>query len=115
MSIQRFNPQKILCDATEHGGVVYTAGQVADNLTEDVRGQTVQVLTAIDKVLAQAGTDKSKILSASIWLSDIRNRDHMNKAWLAWIDPDNLPARATVEAKLADPRMLVEIAVICAR
>ena len=113
--IQRFNPQKILCDATEHHGVVYTAGQVADDLTQDVRGQTEQVLKAIDSVLAQAGTDKSKILSANIWLTDIRNREHMNKVWLAWVDPDNLPARATVEAKLADPRMLVEISVICAK
>jgi enamine deaminase RidA (YjgF/YER057c/UK114 family) len=115
MAINRFNPQKILCDATEHNGVVYTAGQVAEDLSQDVRGQTEQVLKAIDEVLAQAGTDKSKILSANIWLTDIRNREHMNKIWLAWVDPHNLPARATVEAKLADPRMLVEISVICAK
>lgn len=115
MTIKRFNPQKILCDATEHNGVVYSAGQVADDLSQDVRGQTEQVLKAIDEVLAQAGTDKSKLLSANIWLTDIRNREHMNKVWLAWVDPENLPARATVEAKLADPRMLVEISVICAK
>jgi enamine deaminase RidA (YjgF/YER057c/UK114 family) len=115
MTIKRYNPQKILCDATEHAGVVYTAGQVAEDLTLDVRGQTEQVLKAIDEVLAQAGTDKSKILSATIWVTDIRNREHMNKVWLTWVDPNNLPARATVEAKLADPRMLVEIAVICAK
>ena len=115
MTIKRHNPQKILCDATEHGGLVFTAGQVAEDLGQDVRGQTDQVLKTIDAVLAQAGTDKSKILSANIWLSDIRNREQMNKIWLAWIDPDNLPARATVEAKLADPRMLVEISVICAK
>ena len=115
MTINRYNPQKILCDATEYNGIVYTAGQVAEDLSQDVRGQTEQVLKAIDEVLAQAGTDKSKILSANIWVSDIRNREYMNKAWLAWVDPNNLPARATVEAKLADPRMLVEISVICAK
>ena len=115
MAIKRYNPQKILCDASEHNGVLYTAGQVADDLGQDVRGQTEQVLKAIDDVLAQAGTDKSKILSANIWVSDIRNREFMNKVWLAWVDPENLPARATVEAKLADPRMLVEISVICAK
>lgn len=115
MTIKRYNPKKILCDASEYNGIVYTAGQVATDLGQDVLGQTEQVLKTIDAVLAQAGTGKSKILSANIWLSDIRNRDHMNKAWLAWVDADNLPARATVEAKLADPRMLVEISVICAK
>jgi enamine deaminase RidA (YjgF/YER057c/UK114 family) len=80
-----------------------------------VKGQTEQVLKKIDSILAAAGTSKSKILSANAWVTDIRNRDEMNAAWTAWVDPANLPARATVEAKLADPRMLVEIMVTCAK
>ena len=115
MSIKRLQPGKLFSAAVEHGGVVYVAGQVADDLTQGVRGQTEQVLKKIDAILAAAGTSKSKILSANVWVTDIRNRDEMNAAWAAWVDPANLPARATVEAKLADPRMLVEIMVICAK
>jgi len=103
-----------LSAAVEHNGVVYVAGQVADDLTQNVGGQTRQVLAKIDSLLAASGTSKAKLLSANIWLTDIRNRDEMNAAWTAWVDPANLPARATVEAKLADPRMLVEIMVSCA-
>ena len=115
MSVKRHQPGKLFSAAVEHGGVVYVAGQVADDLTQGVRGQTEQVLRKIDAVLAAAGTSKSKILSANVWVTDIRNRDEMNAAWTAWVDPANLPARATVEAKLAEPRMLVEIMVICAK
>jgi len=115
VSVKRHQPGKLFSAAVEHGGVVYVAGQVADDLTQGVRGQTEQVLRKIDAVLAAAGTSKSKILSANVWVTDIRNRDEMNAAWTAWVDPANLPARATVEAKLAEPRMLVEIMVICAK
>ena len=115
MGIKRHQPGKLFSAAVEHGGLVYVAGQVADDLAQGVRGQTEQVLKKIDSVLAAAGTNKSKILSANVWVTDIRNRDEMNAAWSAWADPANLPARATVEAKLADPRMLVEIMVTCAK
>jgi enamine deaminase RidA (YjgF/YER057c/UK114 family) len=115
MNIVRHNPQKILSDASEYGNLVFTGGQVAEDLTQDVRGQTEQVLKAIDALLAKSGTSKSRILSVNVWLTDIRNRDEMNKVWTAWVDPANLPPRATVEAKLADPRMLIEISVICAK
>jgi enamine deaminase RidA (YjgF/YER057c/UK114 family) len=115
VSIKRHQPGKLFSAAVEHGSVVYVAGQVADDLTQGVRGQTEQVLKKIDTILAVAGTSKSKILSANVWVTDIRNRDEMNAAWSAWTDPANLPARATVEAKLADPRMLVEIMVTCAK
>jgi enamine deaminase RidA (YjgF/YER057c/UK114 family) len=116
MTITRHNPHGgILSDAVEHGNLVFVAGQVASDLTQGVRGQCEQVLKAIDAVLAKAGTNKSKILSANVWLTDIRNRDEMNAVWKAWVDANNLPARATVEAKLADSRMLVEIAVIAAK
>lgn len=114
MSIKRHPGGKLLSAAVEHNGVVYVAGQVADDLTQNVGGQTRQVLAKIDSLLAASGTSKAKLLSANIWLTDIRNRDEMNAAWTAWVDPANLPARATVEAKLADPRMLVEIMVSCA-
>jgi enamine deaminase RidA (YjgF/YER057c/UK114 family) len=115
MSIKRHQPGKLFSAAVEHNGMVYLAGQVAEDLTQGVRGQTEQVLKKIDAIFAAAGTDKSRILSANVWLTDIRGREEMNAAWTAWIDSANLPARATVEAKLADPRMLVEIMVTCAK
>ena len=115
MSIKRHQASKLFSAAVEHDGVVYLAGQVADDLSQGVKGQTEQVLRKIDALLAAAGTGKSKVLSANVWVTDIRNRDEMNAAWTAWADPANLPARATVEAKLADPRMLVEIMVTCAK
>jgi enamine deaminase RidA (YjgF/YER057c/UK114 family) len=115
VTIKRHPAGKLFSAAVEHGGLVYVAGQVAEDLTQGVRGQTEQVLKKIDAILAAAGTGKAKILSANVWVTDIRNRDEMNAAWTAWADPANLPARATVEAKLADPRMLVEIMVTCAR
>lgn len=115
MSIKRHQASKLFSTAVEHGGLVYVAGQVADDLTQGVGGQTEQVLRKIDTILAAAGTSKSKILSANVWVTDIRNRDEMNAAWTTWADPANLPARATVEAKLAEPRMLVEIMVTCAK
>jgi enamine deaminase RidA (YjgF/YER057c/UK114 family) len=116
MAITRHNPHGgILSDAVEHGGLVWVAGTVADDLTQDISGQTKQVLASIDAALAKAGSNKSKILWANVWVTDIRNREGMNSVWKAWIDPNNLPARATVEAKLADPRMLVEIACVAAK
>lgn len=115
MTITRYSPTKMYSAAVEHNGTVYVAGQVADDTTQDARGQTEQVLARIDAILAQAGTNKSKLLSANVWLADLRNYDQMNESWFAWVDKNNLPARATVEAKLARPSMLVEISVICAK
>src|SRR5205809_6371380 len=115
MNIKRHPAGKLFSAAVEHGGLVYVAGQVADDLTRGASGQTEQVLKEMDALLAASGTSKSKILSANVWVTDIRNRDEMNAAWTAWADSSILPARATVEAKLADPRMLVEIMVTCAK
>jgi len=115
MDIIRHEPGKILSGAVEANGFVFVAGQVADDLTKGVRAQTEQVLARIDALLAKAGSSKSKILSANVWVTDIRNRDEMNQAWTAWLDPKNPPARATAEAKLADPRMLVEIACVAVK
>jgi enamine deaminase RidA (YjgF/YER057c/UK114 family) len=115
MSIIRHESESILSSAVEHGNTIYLAGVVAEDLTKDAKGQTGEVLDEIDRLLARAGSDKSKILSAMIWVTDIRNRAALNEVWSAWIDPKNLPARACVEAKLADPRALVEIMVIAAK
>lgn len=115
MSIVRHKPAKILCGAVEANGMVYVAGTVADKRPASVKAQTEEILGSIDALLAQAGSHKSRVVSAQIWLADIRTREEMNQAWLAWVDPANLPARACVEAKLAAADMLVEIAVIAAK
>ena len=115
MTVQRHDSSGILSLAVEHGNTVYLAGVVAKKLEADVKGQTKEILDEIDRLLAKCGTSKSKVLQATIWVTDIRNRAPMNEVWTAWTDPKNLPARACIEAKLADPRMLVEIAVIAAR
>jgi len=115
MSIVRHDPSAILSNAVEHGNSVYLAGIVAKDLGKDVKGQTKEIVDEIDRLLARCGSSKSKVLSATIWVTDIRNRAAMNEVWSAWADPANLPARACVEAKLADPRALVEIMVVAAR
>lgn len=115
MSIVRHEPSKILSHAVEHGGVVYLAGTVPGDMSQDIKGQTKQVVDEIDRLLAKAGTSKSKILSATIWLGDIRDRGAMNEVWSAWVDPANLPARACIESKMADARCLVEIMVTAAK
>ena len=115
MSITRHEPGPILSLAVENGNTVYLAGIVAKNLKNDIKGQTAEVLTEIDRLLAKAGSGKSKLLAATIWVTDIRNRAPMNEIWSAWLDPKNLPARACVEAKLADPACLVEIMVTAAK
>jgi enamine deaminase RidA (YjgF/YER057c/UK114 family) len=115
MPIQRHEPSAILSQVVEANGFVFTAGVVAKDPGRDARGQTEQILSEIDRLLALCGTDKSKVVSATIWVSDIRHRDAMNEAWTAWTGGKNLPGRACIEAKLADPRLLVEIAVIAAK
>jgi enamine deaminase RidA (YjgF/YER057c/UK114 family) len=115
MSITRHDPGPILSLAVEHGDTVYLAGIVAKDLKQDVKGQTAEVLAEIDRLLAKAGSNKSKILQATLWVTDIRNRAPMNEVWTRWVDPKNLPARACVEAKLADPNALVEIMVTAAK
>ena len=115
MSIARHDPTAILSNAVVHGDTVYLAGVVAKDLDKDVKGQTKEILDEIDRLLGKCGSDKSKILSATIWVTDIRNRAPMNEVWTAWVDKKNLPARACVEAALADPKALVEIMVVAAK
>jgi len=115
MSIQRIKPGKRLSGAVVHGDTIYIAGQIAGDASADVRGQTQQILKKIDELLAAAGTNKSKLLSATIWLADMRYFDDMNSVWDGWVDPANPPARATVEARLAAPKYFVEITGVAAK
>jgi enamine deaminase RidA (YjgF/YER057c/UK114 family) len=115
MTIKRHEPSKIYSKVVEANGFVFTAGVTADDVKQDAKGQTQQILNEIDRLLKLGGTNKTRIVSATIWVSDIRLRDTMNEAWIAWTGGENLPGRACIEAKLADPRMLVEIAVVAAK
>jgi enamine deaminase RidA (YjgF/YER057c/UK114 family) len=115
MAITRHEPSKILSKVVEANGFVFTAGVVADDASLDIKGQTRQILAEIDRLLKLCGTDKSKAISTTIWVTDIRNRDQMNEVWNEWTGGKNLPGRACIEARLADPRLLVEIAVIAAK
>lgn len=115
MSVDRRHVGKRLCEMVIHNGTVYLAGIVAeDPVPEDPAAQTKNILDQIDRLLAEAGTDKTKILTATIWLSDIRFYDALNSVWDAWVPAGNTPARACVEAKLAFPKFKVEIRVIAA-
>lgn len=114
MSIVRLHSGRRMSEAVIHAGTVYLAGQVAGDVSADIKGQTAQVLAAIETLLAEAGTDKSKILSTTIYLSSIGNFAAMNEVWDAWVDQSNPPARATVEARMAAPGYLVEIVCVAA-
>ncbi|MEH6825164.1 MAG: RidA family protein [Motiliproteus sp.] len=97
-----------------YNATVYLAGQVAKDPSQDMADQTRQILAQIDSLLEQAGTDKSRLLSANIWVSDIREFQSMNEIWDAWVDKQNPPVRACVEARLARPELRVEIQVVAA-
>ena len=116
MTIQRIEPGARMSGAVAYGDTVYLAGQVARNAAgKSVTEQTKDILGIIDGLLAKAGTDKSKLLSANIWLSDIATFNEMNAVWDAWVVPGNTPCRACVESKLAAPQYTVEIMVTAAR
>ena len=109
--MQRFDVGPRLSEMAIHNGVAYLAGQVASDASLDAQGQTANVLAQIDALLARAGTDKSRILMAQIFLADVADFAAMNAAWDAWVVGGNTPPRATVEAKLAKPEWKVEIVV----
>lgn len=115
MTIERIEPGVRFSEAVAHGNLVFLAGHTSSVEDAPVYDQTVDILAQIDAHLAAAGTDKSKLLSVSIWLSDIGTFAEMNRAWDEWLDRDNMPVRATVEARLARPGWKVEIAGIAAR
>src|SRR5262249_5249431 len=111
MAIKRHGVGPRLSQAVVHGDTVYLAGIVAEDPSADIKGQTEQVLRKIDGILKGVGSDKSKLLSAQIFITDMRNFADMNSVWDGWGDKQNPPARATVQASLANPKMLVEIMV----
>ena len=112
MSITRIGAGKRMSEVVIHGGKAYLAGFVADKAAgKSVKEQTADILSQIDATLKQAGTDKTKILKANIWLTDIGTWGQMNEAWDAWVVAGQTPARATVESKLAGPGLDVEIMV----
>lgn len=116
MSIHRIGCGPRMSKAVVHGDTVYLAGQVAEKTAgQSVGAQTKEILGIIDALLAEAGSDKTRILSANIWLVDIATFPEMNAEWDGWVPQGHTPARATVEAKLAAPQYKVEIAVIAAR
>jgi enamine deaminase RidA (YjgF/YER057c/UK114 family) len=114
MSIKRHGVGPRLSQAVVHDTTVYLAGMVAADPSADAKGQTQQILKKIDETLAAVGSGKSKLLSATVYLANMAAYNDMNAAWDAWVDPANTPARATVEARLAAPKYLVEIMCVAA-
>jgi len=116
MSITRHDSGPRMSKAVVHGNTVYLAGIVANEPKgKDMTAQTKDILAQIDGFLAKAGTDKSKLLSANIWVTDMKDFAAMNAVWDTWVSPGNTPARATVEAGLASPDYKVEIMVVAGR
>lgn len=115
MNIERHHANHRMSQIVACGATVYLAGQVAQETAADVSDQTRQILGRIEALLALAGTDKSRLLSANIWLADIRDFQAMNAVWDAWVDVENPPVRACVEARLARPELKVEIQVVAHR
>ncbi|WP_018181054.1 Rid family hydrolase [Kaistia granuli] len=113
MEIKRLEPDLRWCETATHDGVVHVAGQVGPAGT-DILTQTRGALAEIDRVLALSGTDKSRLLSVTIWLADIGDFDAMNSVWDAWVDPANTPARATGQIPLANPAYTIEITAVAA-
>lgn len=115
MSIKRIDVGARMSQAVIHDDTVYTAGQVAQNAPGgSVTEQTKDIVAAIDRLLGEAGSDKSKLISATIWLANMDDFAEMNAVWDAWVSPGNTPCRACVESRLASPNFTVEIGVIAA-
>lgn len=115
MEIKRLHVGKTLSEVAIHNGTVYLAGQIAEDLTQDIEGQTREVLGHIDRLLEEAGSDKSRILMCQIYIADMKHFAGMNAVWNEWVAEGNSPPRATVEAKLAKPEWLVEMVVTAAQ
>lgn len=114
-TIVRHQPGPVLSRAVEYGNLVFVAGTTADNKQASCKEQTEEILKKIDSHLAAAGSSKSKILQAQVWVADIKEKEQMDAAWKAWVDPDNKPVRACVEARLGTADTRVEIMVTAAR
>lgn len=114
MEIKRMHVGPRLSEAAVHSGVVYLAGQIAEETTQNIDGQTREVLSHVDRLLAEAGSDKTRILMCQIFLADIKDIAAMNAIWDAWVPAGHTPPRATVQAMLARPELLVEVVVTAA-
>ena len=115
MTITRNDPGKWLSRTVEHNGVVYVCGLTADNRAASMKEQTAEILAKIDAALQKAGTNKSRLLTATVYVSDMSKKEEMNQAWIAWMDANNPPTRATVGTVLGTPDTLVEIVVSAAK
>ena len=114
-SIKRHHPGASLSRLVEFGNLVFVAGTTADNRAASCKAQTEEVLKKIDKLLDEGGTNKSRILWANVWIADMAEKGEMDAGWQAWVDPNNKPARATVESGLGTPDTRVEIMMIAAK
>jgi enamine deaminase RidA (YjgF/YER057c/UK114 family) len=112
--LRRFHVGDRLSEMAIFNNTVYLAGQVADDATQDIRGQTRQVLAAIDRLLAEAGTDNAHILTAQIFLADLADFDAMNEVWDDWVAPGDAPPRATLHARPVRPELKIEVVVTAA-
>lgn len=112
--VQRFDVGARMSEMAVHNGTVYLAGQVAHDVSQDIRGQTRQVLAAVDDLLARAGSDKTQLLMVQIFLPDLADFDGMNEVWDSWVAPGHTPPRATVQAALAQPGWKIEMVVTAA-
>lgn len=115
MEIKRLHVGKTLSEVAIQNGTVYLAGQIAEDLTQNIESQTREVLGHIDRLLAEAGSDKSHILMCQIYIADMKDFSGMNAVWNEWVAEGNSPPRATVEAKLAKPEWLVEMVITAAQ
>jgi enamine deaminase RidA (YjgF/YER057c/UK114 family) len=115
MAVTRHHVSARLSEIAIHNGTVYLAGQIAEDTEQDISGQTREVLGHIDRLLEEANSDKSHLLSVQIYVSDMANFPAMNAVWDTWVAAGNTPPRATVEAKLANPACLVEVVVVAAQ
>jgi len=108
-ALQRFDVGARLSEMAIHNGTIWLAGQVPDDATQDIRGQTAQVLAMIDRLLERAGSDRTRLLMVQIYLADLADFDGMNAVWDAWVPAGNAPPRATVQARLARPDWRIEV------
>ncbi len=115
MTIQRLHVGLTLSEVAIHRGTIYLAGQVADDTTQDIAGQTREVLGHVDRLLQEAGSDRSRILMCQIFLPDLGDFDAMNAVWNDWVTPGQTPPRATVQAGLANPAWRIEVVVTAAQ
>ena len=114
-TIARHQSNARLSRVVTHNGIAYLAGLTADNRSAPMKAQTEEILKKIDGLLKLAGSDKSRLLSAMVYVTDMRLKPQMDEAWAAWIDPQHTPARACVETRLGTPDTLVEIMVVAAQ